>query len=117
MRAKDTDADELTESEMTEIIDGWHANIGKAILETWGLPETLQNAVEHKDEYDIELEGPVTLTDVLISAKLLMRSEQDTERYPTLRRVGVAAGDRALNVMEEYAEELRGVRASLSEYT
>jgi len=113
MRAKD--AEELSATEMREVIDGWQANIGKAILESWGLPEALQSAVEHQDQYDIELEGPVTLTDVLIAAKLLIRQEQDIGRYPALRRVGVAASDRALSVMEEYAEELRGVRSSLSE--
>ncbi len=113
MRSKD--AEELSETEMREVIDGWHANIGKAILESWGLPEALQSAVEHQDQYDIELDGAVNLTDILIAAKLLRRNEHDTARYPALRRVGVAAGDRALSVMEEYAEELRGVRSSLSE--
>jgi HD-like signal output (HDOD) protein len=113
MRAKDTE--ELSETEMREVIDGWHASIGKAILESWGLPEALQSAVEHQDQLDIELDGPVTLTDVLITAKLLMRNEQDCAKYPALRRVGFAAGDRALGVMDEYADELRGVRASLSD--
>jgi len=113
MRSKD--AEELSETEMREIIQGWHASIGKAILESWGLPEAMQSAVEQQDQYDIELDGEVNLTDVLVAAKLMMRNELDTSRYPALRRVGVAAGDRALGAMEEYAEELRGVRSSLSE--
>jgi hypothetical protein len=79
------------------------------------LPETLQSAVEHQDEVEIELEGDVTLTDVLIAAKLLSSNRHDAEQYPALRRIGVAAGDRALGVMEEYADELRSVRSSLSE--
>jgi len=113
MRSKE--AEELSDQEFRDVVNSWHASIGKAILETWGLPEALQNAVEHQDELDIELEGDVTLTDVLIAAKLLRSGEQDTERYPALRRVGLAAGDRALSVMEEFAEELRSVRSSLSE--
>jgi HD-like signal output (HDOD) protein len=113
MRSKD--AEELSEAQMREIVDSWHASIGKAILESWGLPEALQSAVENQDQFDIELEGAVTLTDILISAKLLRAGEHDVARYPVLRRVGVAAGDRALSVMEEYAEELQGVRASLSD--
>jgi HD-like signal output (HDOD) protein len=55
MRSKD--AAELSDAEMREVIEGWHATIGKAILETWGLPETLQHAVEHQDEYESEFEG------------------------------------------------------------
>lgn len=113
MRSKDVG--DLSAMEMREIVDGWHANIGKAILETWGLPESLVAAVEHQDEFDIELEGPVTLTDVLIAAKLLTRKEQDVARFPALRRVGVAAVDRALTVMEEYAGELQSVKSSFSE--
>jgi HD-like signal output (HDOD) protein len=113
MRSKD--AEELSETQMREIVDGWHANIGKAILESWGLPEALQSAVENQDQLDIELDGVVTLTDILITAKLLRAGEQDAAKYPALRRVGVAAGDRALGVMEEYAEELAGVRSSLGD--
>jgi len=113
MRSKDVA--ELGEAEFRQVADSWHASIGKAILESWGLPETMQSAIEHQDELELELEGPVCLTDVLIGAKLLAAQKTDAERYPALRRVGVAAGDRAMGVMEEYAEELKGVRSSLSE--
>jgi HD-like signal output (HDOD) protein len=113
MRSKD--AEELSEAEFRQIADSWHASIGKAILESWGLPETMQSAVEHQDELELDVEGPVSLTDVLIAAKLLTAEKIDADRYPALRRIGVAAGDRAMGVMEEYAEELKGVRSSLSE--
>jgi HD-like signal output (HDOD) protein len=112
MRSKD--AAELSDAEMRQVIDGWHAAIGKAILESWGLPEALQHAVEHQDELEEAQEGDVSLTDVLIAAKVLARGETDGAKFPALRRVGVAAVDGA-NPMEQYAEELRGVRASLSE--
>jgi HD-like signal output (HDOD) protein len=115
MRSKDADAEELTESQMSEVIEGWHANIGKAILESWGLPEALQKAVEHQDDFESELDGAVSLSDILIAAKLLKRNLHDMARYPALRRIGVAAGDRALNVLEEHAAELQSVRSSLSD--
>ena len=112
MRSKDTA--ELTDSEMHEIIDGWHANIGKAILESWGLPEELQHAIERQDELAADFEGDVTLADVLVAAKLLTRNEQDGERFPALRRVGIAVVD-GVNPMDGHADELRAVKASLSE--
>jgi HD-like signal output (HDOD) protein len=108
MRSKDSP--EVSDAEMREVIDGWHAAIGKAILESWGLPETLQDAVAHQDEYETELEGAVCLTDILIAGKLLAKGERNGERFPALRRVG--ATDRA---MEDFAEELRSVKGSLSE--
>jgi HD-like signal output (HDOD) protein len=113
MRSKE--APELGEVEFRQVVESWHASIGKAILESWELPEALQSAVEHQDELEIELEGPVTLTDVLIAAKLLTTGQQDAARYPALRRLGVAAGDRAMGALEEYAEELRSVRSSFGE--
>lgn len=108
MRSKDSP--ELSETEMREIVDGWHATIGKAILETWDLPEALQHAVEHQDEYVTEQEGAVNLTDVLIAAKLLAKNEVDTARYPALRRVGVTA-----DALAPHLDEIKGVRGSLSE--
>jgi HD-like signal output (HDOD) protein len=113
MRSKD--ASELSDTDMREVIDGWHASIGKAILESWGLPETLQHAVEHQDEYDAEQEGDVGLTDILIAGKLLAKGEQDGTRFPALRRLGVSASERSVGVLEEFADELRSVRSSLSE--
>jgi HD-like signal output (HDOD) protein len=112
MRSKD--AAELSDTEMGDVIDGWHATIGKAILESWGLPETLQHAVEHQDEYENEFEGEVSLSDVLVAAKLLAKGETARGRFPALRRTGVIADDGS-NAMEQYAEELQSVRGSLDE--
>jgi HD-like signal output (HDOD) protein len=112
MRSKD--APELSDTEMRQVIDGWHASIGKAILEGWRLPETLQHAVEHQDELDVEQEGEVSLTDVLIAAKLLARGHTDEAQFPALRRVGVGAREGSVTI-EGLADEVRSVRASLSD--
>jgi HD-like signal output (HDOD) protein len=108
MRSKD--ATELSDTEMADVIDGWHASIGKAILESWGLPEELQHAVEHQDDLESDQEGDVTLTDVLLAAKLVAKGERDGGRFPSLRRVGVTA-----EALEAHAEELASVRSSLNE--
>jgi HD-like signal output (HDOD) protein len=112
MRSKD--APELSDVEMRQIIEGWHATIGKAILESWGLPEELQHAVEHQDELDVEHEGNVSMTDVLLAAKLLAKGETDGVKFPALRRLGVAAKDGA-SPMAAHEDEVKSVRASLSE--
>lgn len=109
MRSKDVA--ELSDSEMRDVVDGWHATIGKAILESWGLPEALQHAVEHQDEFEAESEGEAaTMTDVLVAAKLLARGEEDGSRFPALRRVGITVG-----AMDAHADEIKSVRSSLSE--
>jgi HD-like signal output (HDOD) protein len=108
MRSKDMP--ELSDGELSSVIDGWHATIGKAILETWGLPESLQHAVEHQNEFDVQQEGDVSLTDVLIAARLLAKGEQDGANCPALQRLGITAEGLA-----QYAEERAEVRTSLSE--
>ncbi len=113
MRSKDVP--ELSDAEMHEVIGGWHATIGKAILETWGLPEALQHAVEHQDEYDADHEGDVSLTDVLLAGKLIARGETDGSEFPALRRLGMLGADGKVLGLEEFAEELRSVRSSLSD--
>jgi HD-like signal output (HDOD) protein len=112
MRSKDVP--ELSDAEMRQVIDGWHATIGKAILETWGLPETLQHAVEHQDELEAAQDGDVSMTDVLIAAKLLAKGETDGAKFPALRRLGVAVKDGA-KPLDQYEEEIKSVRSSLSE--
>jgi HD-like signal output (HDOD) protein len=108
MRSKDMA--EISDSEMTTVIDGWHASIGKAILESWGLPEELQHAVEHQDEFESDHDGAVTLTDVLLAAKLVAKGDLDPARFPALRRVGVTA-----ETLEAHAEEVASVRRSLND--
>ncbi len=108
------DMEELSEADMLEVISSWDAAVCKAILESWGLPEAMQTAVEHQNEFDIELDGPVALTDILITAKVLAGDQTDKHDCPALRRVGIDA-DKADTVMEEYADELRSVTASFSD--
>lgn len=113
MRSKDSP--ELGDTEMREIIEGWHATIGKAILETWGLPETLQHAVEHQDEFEEAQEGDPSLTDVLLAAKLIARGETEGTQFPALKRLGMLGDDGKVKGLEEFAEELKSVKSSLGE--
>lgn len=66
-------AEELTDVStvnIREVAAGWQAVIGKAILESWGLPEPLQHAVEHSGR-----QSPIRILSTSISAsrrRLLM---------------------------------------------
>ena len=118
MRAQEMD--NLGAEDLQEVVSDWHATIGKAILESWGLPDALQAAVEHQNAVTEQFEGPVTLTDVLISAKVLAHGANNAEPvnaadYPALQRLGVAASDKVLGVMDDYVEEIQAIRASLGE--
>lgn len=120
---------DVTAEEIHEVTGGWHATIGKAILESWTLPASLQHAVEHQDdlEYDRRndeqdaqlagIEGGVSLTDVLIVAKILY-SDRDLDSLPHLPALRVLRASKNWNistVLETHDEEIQTLRASLSD--
>lgn len=57
---------------LAEIMITWHANIGKAILEGWGLPKDIYEAVARQDEIDEDgRDGDVTLAEVLATGLVM----------------------------------------------
>jgi HD-like signal output (HDOD) protein len=116
MRAQDMK--EVTDKEVMDVANHWHATIAKAILESWGLPEAMQTAIENQDDIETEFEGPVTLTDILISAKLLAPGIELDPRQAAcsaLRRLGGGSGAKVLDASNSCAAEIKSIRASLSE--
>lgn len=127
MRAEDM-ADIAT-VDIREVAASWQATIGKAILESWDLPEALQHAVEHQDDHDLspidaaENTGPgvaagaVTLTNVLIAAKILAGENglSDIAEVPALSWLNRMKKDGAVAVLIEHDEEIQSLRASLGE--
>ncbi len=54
------------------VMDGWHANIARSILENWKLPEEIADAVGRQDGIDSAHRPPaVDLAQVLATARLL----------------------------------------------
>jgi HD-like signal output (HDOD) protein len=112
-----------------EVADGWQATIGKAILESWGLAEPLQHAVEHQDDTESdavgagERDGPgvaagaVSLTDVLIAAKFLASGAEDREArdVPALGWLNAMKKEGAGAVPEDHGDEIQTLRASFGE--
>lgn len=53
------------------VLRDWHASIGKAILEAWGFPEPVAEAVGEQEDIERASTGPVDLTDVLIVSVMM----------------------------------------------
>ncbi len=97
----------------------WHTSIAKALLETWGIPEEIVQAVEHHEDIAREHDGPADLSDVLTVGTLLATFHA----YPDtleLNMQGVKAVDRlqfdgkALQMLVvESAKEVEALRATL----
>ena len=61
---------------LSQIINEWHASIGKAILENWDFSEAMAQAVGDQADVGRVLEGPADLTDVIV-VSILMASHAD----------------------------------------
>ncbi len=68
-----------------ELVDGWQASIGKAVLENWGFAPQLCEAVAEQRDYERKRKHTPELTDVLIVSIVLC----EALRLPAPRIVGV----------------------------
>jgi HD-like signal output (HDOD) protein len=103
--------------DVAAVVGDWHATIGNAILESWGIPETIRVAVAQQDEIATEFDGGVSLAEVLIVAKLLGgerdRSDLALLGCPALKRLAGGNVEEMLDGIESRAEEIAAVRATL----
>jgi HD-like signal output (HDOD) protein len=54
-----------------DLLDGWQASIGKAVLESWGFPEDMCDAVADQCDYERKRKHDAGLTEVLIVSLVL----------------------------------------------
>jgi HD-like signal output (HDOD) protein len=115
------DHPELFASEvtLTEIIDDWHASIGKAILENWNFSESMAQAVGEQSDFSRTEDGPADLSDV-IAVSIIMASH--TTDIPALevalrglgatKRLGLDE-EKTAAVMRESASEVTALSQAL----
>lgn len=77
----------------------WHLGIACALLEHWGLPEEIVQAVHDSEDYAREPRGPVSLSDVVVAASLIAVHQNQPElldaRLRNVRPVARLQLDRA----------------------
>lgn len=101
------------DAELAKAAAAYQGEIARMLLASWGLPETLQHAVEHQDDLDHDA-GTITVTDVLIAAKFLTdENAQEDVMCPVVDRLAAAAEKHPSEVLEEHAAELRSLTSSL----
>ena len=67
-----------------ELISGWQAPIGKAVLQSWGFAEEMCEAVGDQDDVDRRWKHEAKLVDVLIASLVLA----DARKRPEPRTIG-----------------------------
>lgn len=102
-----------------EVLRDWHASIGKAILEAWGFPEAVADAVGQQDDIERAVAGHVDLTDVL-TVGVLIASYSDYPQDLELNLQGVRAvsrlgldGPTCAAVLKEAERDVQSLRVAL----
>lgn len=103
----------------TDLVAGWQAPIGKAILQSWGFTEEICEAVGNQNDLDRRGKHAATLTDVLIAGVLLAEALKlpaprniETQGVNAFSSIGLSSPDCA-GILESAEREIRLVREAL----
>lgn len=103
-----------------DLLVGWQASIGKAVLESWGFAEEMCDAVGEQEDHERRWKHEAGLADVLIVSLLLAEALKMpeprvviTEGINPYLTVGVTAGDTAA-ILSEAEQQIRLVHDALA---
>ncbi|MGH8176130.1 MAG: HDOD domain-containing protein [Steroidobacter sp.] len=105
---------------LPQVMRDWHANVGKAIIENWGFPEHISDAVGDHENIDRTVGHP-DVTDILTVAVMMsgfMGHEADLE----LNMQGVKAfwrlgldNTKCVQIMRDCTDEISALRTALGD--
>ncbi len=103
-----------SDATLNEIIEEWHASIGKAILENWNFPEAMARAVGEQGNVERTEEGPADLNDVIAIAILMAAHGSDVALHElgAAKRLGLDS-EKTQGVMRESAAEVNALSLAL----
>jgi HD-like signal output (HDOD) protein len=117
------DHPELFASEvaLNQIIEDWHASIGKAILENWNLSDNMAQAIGDQSDVSREDEGPADLTDVIVVAIIMAAYAEDApglelalNEVAAAKRLGLDVS-KTQSVMRDSAAEVTALSQALGD--
>jgi putative nucleotidyltransferase with HDIG domain len=108
------------EEALESLLNEWHTGVGRAIVESWGFPEQIAEAVDEYELVNRERFGQPDITDIVIVANLLAKADEeqatehpDLDQVPSLLRMKVD-GETLRNFMQESDEEIRSMTQALT---
>jgi HD-like signal output (HDOD) protein len=108
------------EQSWMELVSGWHASIGKAVLQSWGFAEEMCEAVGDQDDFERRWKHEATLIDVLIASLVLSdyRTTPEpqnilTEGINAFLTIGVTPADCSA-ILERADQEIQLIHEALA---
>lgn len=106
------------ESELFDIMDEWHAQIGSSIVDNWGFEEYVVQAIAGYTDLERDHEDDADYTDVLTLAYLFSRfvradnMEVQLENVPASRHLSIGTAD-LMPILDESKEQINSLRRAL----
>ncbi|HEV7357289.1 MAG TPA: HDOD domain-containing protein [Steroidobacteraceae bacterium] len=109
-----------SEQTWMELVSGWQASIGKAVLQSWGFAEEMCEAVGDQGDVDRRWKHEASLVDVLIASLILADALTQpeprilgTEGINAFLSIGVTPADCSA-ILSQAEEEIRQIREALA---
>jgi HD-like signal output (HDOD) protein len=103
---------------LSEMIDGWHPAIGKAVLENWGFSELMAEAVGNQQDYEHGARTP-DLTDLIVVGVVLAAALRDPgaraidiSQIKSFSRLGLAPQE-CRTVLKHTQHQIGALRSAL----
>ena len=111
------------EDTLRDLLDQWHTGVGRAIVESWGFPEQIAQAVDEHEILEREPFLSADITDLVLVANLVADADADAEAdedeiakladLPSLSRMNIDT-DELRSLLEESREEVSSMVQALS---
>ncbi len=112
------------EAALEKLLNEWYTGVGRAIVEFWGFPSHIVDAVDEHELVDRQKVGPADITDIIIVANILAKTDWDQteelaeelaelEKMPPLLRMGLDA-EAVLNLIQESEEDISSMVQALT---
>jgi HD-like signal output (HDOD) protein len=112
-------ADPVNRQSVMLSVAGWHASIGKAVLDSWGFGEALCDAVGEQGDMDRRWRHAANLTDILVASLVLADALQmpeprtlGTEGINAFLSIGVTPTDCTV-ILSQADEQIRLIHEAL----
>jgi HD-like signal output (HDOD) protein len=103
-----------------DLISGWQASIGKAVLQSWGFAEEMCDAVGDQDDIDRRWKHEASLVDVLIASLVLAEAQKmpeprnlSIEGVNAFLSIGVTPADCSA-ILRQAEEQIRQIHEALA---
>ncbi|MEE9354564.1 MAG: hypothetical protein V3U75_03150, partial [Methylococcaceae bacterium] len=102
----------------------WYTGVGRAIVDSWGFPSHIVDAVDEHELIDRERVGHADITDVIVVANVLAKAGEEQDKSQLVENLGLDEmpslsrmhfdGETVLNFIEESDEEVSSMMQALA---